>query len=517
MKTETIVGLFIASAMGVFFYLSFTIGAFRLDRARFQEFRAYFDDTSGLEKKDPVKIAGVEVGWVDSIRLAPDGMAEVRFLINKKNKLAKNSRAFIRQEGLLGNKFLEIDPGDSSTGWLLAGSALGFPSLGPPTIGELLSKFGDIASSIQTVASSLQASVGSKEGENNLRKALDGFARASDRIADFSEILERSLRKNEQNIDSTLVDLKDVAQSLRADVPKITKELAHTTLPRFTENFSDVTRKAGNAFNSFEDASSQAREGFKEAEQVFEKINTGKGLIGKLINEDETYSDFKKTIRNVKDYTTKLQAIDILVDMHSESMIRDWNTKGYLELRLRPFDDYFYLLGVVTDEKGTIIRDETITKRFDAKGTQLQAPNLEVQWRDPDRKEELKRRLNDIFFSFQFGKRFDRLVFRVGVFENTFGSAVDWYVPLSTNTFHWITTLETYDWRGINRVNDTRPHFKWINRIYFMKNMYTVFGVDDFVSKRSASPFFGGGLRFNDRDLKYLLPSVPISNLRQTR
>ena len=59
--------------------------------------------------------------------------------------------------------------------------------------------------------------------------------------------------------------------------------------------------------------------------------------------------------------------------------------------------------------------------------------------------------------------------------------------------------------KGIKRINDTRPHLKWLNKVYFMKNMYTCFGVDDIMSRSSASPFFGAGLRFNDHDLKYFL------------
>lgn len=91
------------------------------------------------------------------------------------------------------------------------------------------------------------------------------------------------------------------------------------------------------------------------------------------------------------------------------------------------------------------------------------------------------------------------------MFENTIGAACDYYVPLNTDLMHWITSLEVFDTRGRKRLDDNRPHVKWLNKVYFMKNFYTAFGIDDIVSRRTASPFFGAGLRFTDSDLKYFM------------
>jgi phospholipid/cholesterol/gamma-HCH transport system substrate-binding protein len=199
-KTETIVGLFLLGALAVFLYLSMSIGSFRLDRDRYHFYKAYFDDTGGLESKDPVKIAGVDVGWVSELKLPADGgKAMVIFRVKKDHKLAKNAYAMIRQEGFFGPKYLELDPGDSSTGILLPGSALGAPAQAPASWGELINKFSDIASHFKSVATSLQSAIGTREGEENLKLALRSVAQASDRMAHFSDIMERTLEKNEAN------------------------------------------------------------------------------------------------------------------------------------------------------------------------------------------------------------------------------------------------------------------------------------------------------------------------------
>jgi len=61
---------------------------------------------------------------------------------------------------------------------------------------------------------------------------------------------------------------------------------------------------------------------------------------------------------------------------------------------------------------------------------------------------------------------------------------------------------------GWNRRDDKRPHLKWINRMFFMNNIYFTLGADDFASKRNASVFAGLGVRFGDDNVKYILSSM---------
>lgn len=507
MKLETRVGLFILSAIGVFLYLSINIRAIRLDKDQYNIYKAYFDDTSGLAVKAPIKIAGVEVGWVEEIRLLADGKAELIMRLQKNIRLAKNAYSMIRQDGLIGTKNLEIDPGDPSTGFLLPGSTLAMPGRTPASVGELLDQFRDIATTIQDVASSFKNVFASRRGEENMQIALNSITLASERIADFSTVLQRTMNNNEDNLNAIVSDLRATIPAIRHDVHGV------------TEGFKSASQKAGDAFNDFGDASVQGRETFREAGEVVEKINSGKGFIGKLVNDDEAYNDIKKTVKGFKEYVGKTTGLLVSVDMHGESMLRNSNSKGYLELRLRPNSDFFYLIQLVGDEQGSVCR-ETVYRQFsDDQGNVLQPSilpiPLERKIEFAEQVERVVHKKNDVLFGLQFGKRFDRLAFRVGIFESSFGVGCDFYVPLPTDKIHWITTLEAFDFRGLNKLNDTNPiashrgrmHLKWLNKAFIYKNIYTAFGVDDICSKRNANPFFGGGLRFNDDDLKYFLSS----------
>lgn len=518
MKVETRVGLFIVTAIAVFLYLSVNIRAFRFNKDQYYPYKAYFDDTGGLSAKAPIRIAGVEVGWVETISLLSGGKAELVLRINRRNKLAKNAYSMIHQDGLIGTKSVEIDPGDPSTGLLMPGSTLSMPGKTPTSVGELLDQFRGIASSIQDITNSIKSVFATRQAEENLKGALNSIARASERMADFSLDLRDALHQNRDSINTIVKDLRESIGELHEHIPGVVKDV-HGGLDAFKLNVDkigsrvdDAGRKVGSAFEQVEDASVQAKDTFREASQVMEKINTGKGVIGKLINEDETYGDLKKTIGGFKEYVTKTQALMINLDMHTETMLRHSNSKGYLEMRLRPSSDYFYLLQLVGDEYGTIKRQVEHIARRDEKGNLLIAADLDMPvWKRLElaaQVDRVVRTKNDILVGLQFGKRFDRLALRIGLFENTFGVGLDYYVPLRTDKFHWITTLEAFDMRGTNRIGDTRPHIKWLNKTFFLRNIYTTFGIDDIYSKNNANPFIGGGFRFGDDDLKYFFNAL---------
>ncbi len=532
-RTETRVGIFIVVAIGVFIYLSVNIGALRLDVAHYNTYKTYFDDTGGLDLKAPVKIAGVDVGWVEGVELQSDGKAEVVMRVSKSIRLAKNAYAVIAQEGLIGTKTLEIEPGDPSTGALVPGSTLSLPGKSPATVSELLDQFKDIASNIQDIAYSFKNVFATSSGESDMKMALQGLASAADRMSNFSEVLDKTMKKNEDNINATLLDLKSVAHHLDVGIPSFTKDADRITLALA----DDTLPKVSTAFETIDDTAIQARETFKEAEQVVEKINTGKGVLGKLINEDETYTDIKKTLSGLRDYIGKAQSLLIDVDMHSETLLaRDWNAKGYLDVRLRPSQDYFYQFQIVSDERGSVVRELQEREWTDKKGTKLDVDNLNYSNKVPglpayddlgqkshdtlefaQTVEKTKQIKDAIMFGFQFGKRFNRLALRVGMFEGSFGLACDYYLPMQTNKLHWITSLEAFDFKGKKRlVKSNRPYIRWTNKVFFMKHIYTTFGIDDALGKHTSGPFWGGGIRFGDDDLKYILSFLPVGALTKS-
>jgi len=102
----TVVMLMVAASLIVVF------GEFRF--AAEDKYRATFTDASRLKTGQDVRIAGIPVGTVEGLSLNPDNSVEVEFTVNERYQLYTSTKAVIRYENLVGDRYLEITsgPGD---------------------------------------------------------------------------------------------------------------------------------------------------------------------------------------------------------------------------------------------------------------------------------------------------------------------------------------------------------------------------------------------------------------------
>ncbi len=108
------VGLFILLGIGaVLFLLIQTMDLTQLASSDSYSVRARFDHIGDLKIRAPVALAGVTIGRVSKITVDPnDFRAVVELQINSKfNYLPIDTDASIASSGLLGGKYIELQPG----------------------------------------------------------------------------------------------------------------------------------------------------------------------------------------------------------------------------------------------------------------------------------------------------------------------------------------------------------------------------------------------------------------------
>ena len=74
---------------------------------------ANFDNVSGLGQGAPVEVAGVQVGRVEAIRLTPGDRAVVTLRLEPGLQLHDDAIASVRTKGIIGDKFIQLSPGNS--------------------------------------------------------------------------------------------------------------------------------------------------------------------------------------------------------------------------------------------------------------------------------------------------------------------------------------------------------------------------------------------------------------------
>lgn len=111
-KTEIIAGAFVLLGLVGLAYLSVSIGGLRVLPRDDYRVSARFSNVGDLKLRAPVKIAGVTIGRVESIRLA-DYYGEAELAIARTVVLPKDTIASITTAGLLGDAYVALSPGGS--------------------------------------------------------------------------------------------------------------------------------------------------------------------------------------------------------------------------------------------------------------------------------------------------------------------------------------------------------------------------------------------------------------------
>src|SRR3990167_7093545 len=112
MKTELKVGIFAIIVVIALAYMTFKVSDIGLGLKKGYRLYVTFENISGLDIKSKVKVAGVDSGVVEKIRLK-DGKAELTILMEPDVTLYEDAKASLRVSGLLGDRYLSLWTGSS--------------------------------------------------------------------------------------------------------------------------------------------------------------------------------------------------------------------------------------------------------------------------------------------------------------------------------------------------------------------------------------------------------------------
>jgi phospholipid/cholesterol/gamma-HCH transport system substrate-binding protein len=102
-------GLFTIACAAATFVLIMVFAQLRFGSA--SSYRAEFVSVSGLKEGEFVRIAGVEVGKVQRISVNPNNTATVDFTADDTVRMTEGTRALVRYDNLIGDRYLELQEG----------------------------------------------------------------------------------------------------------------------------------------------------------------------------------------------------------------------------------------------------------------------------------------------------------------------------------------------------------------------------------------------------------------------
>ncbi|MFD4367320.1 MCE family protein [Rhodococcus sp. NPDC058521] len=137
MRSVSIKLLIFATVMAMIFAgLALVFSQYRFSSSN--DYHATFTDVSGLEPGDKVRIAGVPVGAVESVDIDDDNLASVEFTADTKYSLFDGTKATVRYENLVGDRYMELLEGAGSTEQLADGGSIPVENTSPALDLDLL-------------------------------------------------------------------------------------------------------------------------------------------------------------------------------------------------------------------------------------------------------------------------------------------------------------------------------------------------------------------------------------------
>lgn len=111
---ETIMGIVVLLIAVLFLFFAYRVSDLQVVKG--YDVNAKFFKVGGLSVGSDVRINGIKIGTVTSQKLSnEDYMVDVVLSIASDVKLPEDSVASITSDGLMGNKFVKIEPGNSKT------------------------------------------------------------------------------------------------------------------------------------------------------------------------------------------------------------------------------------------------------------------------------------------------------------------------------------------------------------------------------------------------------------------
>ena len=510
MSNAAKVGIVMLIALAVMGYFVLKIEDVNLSRTRTtREVKAIFEDVAGLDDESSVRIAGVRKGHVTDIKVLPDGRAEVTMEVDDDVPLHTDATARVANLGLLGEKYIELEPGTGRAP-VIEGTSVRLPGSAPATFDDVTDQISSIAADVKAITTSLRAVVAGPEGQQR----LDVIVRNVETITREMQLL---IASNRTNVDATLANTRAITEHLRAELPRLASSIeavANQMSGTVGENRAELREVIAN----LRGLSSDLRVTAENLNAITGQVKGGEGTVGKLLYSDEAHQRLTNALSAVESGVGELKNVlgraarmqlelgikaDYLAGLGEpepvEGVQPDFggNSRSVVGLRLRPNPDNnrFYNIELSDDPRGKR-RDKLIVETRTNPATGEKTTTVTEQSRF-DR---------DFLISGQVGWILDDLSVRVGLFDSTGGVGADYRL-----NDRIVVTGEAFDF-GNKR--DDNPHIRLFGE-YTLRaekqttpRIFLTTGIDNALNDTAF--MLGGGIRWKDEDLKYLLGTIPI-------
>jgi len=418
------------------------------------------NDAMGLKNKSPVRSLGIEIGYLKSVDLFESHVV-LGVCITAPVAISSETKAYVRGEGFLGDKFLEFKPvlrtapATSYGDFLPASSENGDQK--PRSVWRNFF-LPEAFAAPRSLERGRQVHMGSDTQDVN--RLVDQMGKVLQEVGKLTSRLDSSLNSDE---------LKKILSQLNHVLAN-----ASTTL----SPGGDLSRSAQRSLVKLEDAIEQLR-------AVFTRINQGTGSLGMILNDPSYAQEIKKILENANRFLNRYNEVEFILDLGGAALPAYDGGRGYFQLGIWPKKDRYYLLGIASDSRGKLSNTTVTTTSGGQKVT------TQTQVADQ----------TGLLFTLMLGKVFfSRLDLALGALYGDGAFSATFYLGPNQDLRKIALKNDIYVRNSVGSVHD-----RLALQVFPYDWVYFNAGIESFVKINRKFPYFyGAGIRFTDEDIKLL-------------
>jgi phospholipid/cholesterol/gamma-HCH transport system substrate-binding protein len=339
------IGLFVVVTAGAGYLVFKTVGT-QVGSGKGYVVHAYLKDATGIAKHSRVTVAGIPVGNIQDIRLE-NGQARVDVRINGDVKLHQSARLGVKSVSLLGENTVVLTEGLGEPDKKDGDEIQTMPEA--RSVEDLKETVGRIADLVEKVAQQLALSIGSEEGGRNMKATLKN-------LADATEAINLTVRENRVVIHDTLENVNRITvaggpelQKILVNVRVITEDVKELLAQQGANGQAGELRQTMERINR---ASKSLESALGHADNIAGRVDRGEGTIGRLTKDEALINEVQGVAEGVNDYVDSLRRLQAIVGLRSDYAFLANTVKSYVELRLQPREDKYYVIELINDPRG---------------------------------------------------------------------------------------------------------------------------------------------------------------------
>lgn len=267
------------------------------------KYYAIYGSVDGLSVSKPVLVNGFPIGRISKMKLRPDGRTVVEFKVDNQYKIPSNTLARLTSTDLLGDKAIVFELGNSNT------FAEDKDTLHANVQGSLAESLQPIQTKAENLITKLDSSLAAINRilNPNFQKNVD---RSFLSIANSLQTLEGTTKKIDALVASQTSHINGILSNTETVSANLKVSSAHLT--NITSNFEKVSNDI--AASNIKHTLDNANKAMADLQATIAKINSNKGSLGLLINDDKMY-------RNLNEASANLNALFIDIKAHPKNYV----------------------------------------------------------------------------------------------------------------------------------------------------------------------------------------------------